>query len=295
MGLLKPAASSNVPLKAMQNCEFEILKYIRDVCEEHGLRYYLAYGTLIGAIRHQGFIPWDDDMDVHIPREDYLKLIEIMAENPHPYYRLVSRETSPKFTHILAKMIDTRTTLIQKAHWTERVPLGVYVDIFVLDGAGNTPAEAEAAYYEAFACYFQWEKAATIMFPPDRVRREAFNKWLHHIPAKLLGERYYMDRHTAICMERDYDAGSYVAAMAAATPEPARNVWKKDWFGDGSNVTFNGEHFRAPADPDAVLRPEYGDYMQLPPPEQRASHHRYVLSMPDELLAEFLNQSTNPN
>ncbi len=278
--------SKAIPLKTIQHFGFGILTYIRDLCDQNGLRYYLAYGTLIGAVRHQGFIPWDDDIDIHMPREDYLKFVDIVNKEPHPYYRLISRETSPRFSHILAKMIDSRTKLTQKTAWSEKVQLGVYVDIFVLDGAGNTLVEAEATYLNARACYSQWEKAATIMFPPQQERRFAFNRWCRNIPAKILGVHHFMDKHAAICMQKSFDACEYVGAMAAGTKEPSRNIWKRDWFGEGTSVVFNGESFRAPKNWDAVLRPEYGNYMVPPPVEKRNTNHQYILEIPDKLLLD---------
>ena len=282
--------STSIPLELIQTCELEILKHIRDLCDRNGLTYFLAYGSLIGAVRHQGFIPWDDDVDIHMPREDYLKLAEIMAREQHPYYRLISRETSPKFSHILAKVIDTRTKLRQRTYWSEKVPLGIYVDVFLLDGAGDTPEEAEAAYTEAYLCYRHWERAATIMFPPNKGHRYYFRKWLHNIPEKLKGVRYWMDQHTALCMRKSYYDCEFVAAMGAGSKSPARNVWKRDWFGNGTEVVFCGEFFRVPENWDLILRPEYGDYMQLPPPEKRVSRHSYDLTIPDPTVLEELSE-----
>lgn len=278
-----------IPLEIIQNGEFRILQYIKDVCDRNGLKYFLAYGTLIGAVRHQGFIPWDDDMDIHMPREDYLKFAEIVKRDPHPYYRLISRETSPKFTHLLSKVIDTRTHLTQKTPWSEKVQLGIYVDIFILDGAGNTRVEAEATYLAALSCYRQWQKAVHVMLPPGKDKKDSIKRWLRHIPYRLLGVRYFMDKHTDLCTLKSYYQYRYVGAMSAGTGNPTRNVWLRKWFGEGTDVTFNGEMFRAPQNWDAVLRPEYGDYMELPPPEKRHSTHRYVLKIPDPAVLRELS------
>ena len=277
-------------LKTIQHFEFEILKYIRDVCDRNGLRYYLAYGTLIGAVRHQGFIPWDDDIDIHMPREDYEKFVDLVTADPHPYYRLISGETEPKFTHILAKVIDSRTQLTQIARWRDGVQLGLYVDIFVLDGAGNSQDEAEEIYRKAFSLFYQWRRSVKTMFEPEERYPDAnqfvnFLRWLYHTPQRLLGHGYWRRKHVAYCLERHYDECEWVGAMAAGTGRASRNVWKREWFGDGTDVSFQGETFRAPANWDAVLRPEYGDYMELPPAEKRHSKHPFILEIPDELLA----------
>ena len=280
---MKNTKDDVVPLKTIQNLEFEILKYIRDICDSNSLRYYLAYGTLIGAVRHQGFIPWDDDMDIHMPRPDYMKFVEIVKANPHPYYKLISRETEPRFTLLLAKMIDTRTKLTQISPWKEKIQLGLYVDIFVLDGAGDSLEEAEKTYQEGYKCFQHWGNANTKMFYPGKGKFYSFRKWIRYSPERYYGVRRWMDRHFSLCVQKSFDACEYVSAMAAGTPQASRNIWKRESFGAGKNVIFNDEVFRAPEDWDAVLRPEYGGYMEPPPPYLQLAHHVYDLVVPDYL------------
>ena len=274
---------NSVPFEIIQKYEFEMLKYIRQICDEHGLRYFLAYGTLLGAVRHQGFIPWDDDMDIHMPREDYLKFVEIIQKEPHPYYRLIARETTPEYTYLWPKLIDTRTKLTQTGDYIERVQLGIFVDIFILDGAGNTQEEAEARYRKAYLLYRQVKRAALKMVSPLENNFISFLRWIHHIPEKIMGIGYWMDKHAAFCAKMPYDDYAYVGAMSASSINPTRNVWRRDWFGNGTNLLFMGEYFRVPDDWDAVLRPEYGDYMQLPPEDKRKTSHTYTLELPEPL------------
>ncbi len=282
-----------IPLKVIQNCEFDILKYIKSVCDQNGLKYFLAYGTLIGAVRHQGFIPWDDDMDIHMPREDYMRFVEIVQHNPHPYYKLISKETSPIYNYIWAKLIDSRTELIQISPIKQRVPLGLFVDIFILDGAGDTIEEAEKAYDHAYSVYRHRIKvAATVkMGAPVLIQKESIIqtafKWSKHILKRLTGARYWMNLHEKICLQRAYHDSEYVSAFGAGTYPPSRNVWKRDSFGEGTDVIFNGEIFRAPCNWDEVLRPEYGDYMTLPPPEKRQSKHTYEIHMNQSLIEKY--------
>ena len=283
--------TDSVPLEVIQNLEFGILKYIRDVCDQNGLRYYLAYGTLIGAVRHQGFIPWDDDVDIHMPRPDYMKFVEIVKKNPHPYYKLISGETAPKFTQILAKVIDTRTKLTQISAWPDGVQLGVYVDIFILDGAGDTMEEAETVYREAYWLFDEWRKSVRKAFypkvsDPDISRFRSFARWIKYTPERRKGFNYWRNRHDTFSKQYTYDDSHYVAAMAAGTEPPSRNIWVREWFGDGTELLFCGESFRVPADWDSVLKPEYGDYMMLPPEEKRHPKHHYTLVVPPELMTK---------
>ena len=98
-----------------------MLKFLKSICQKYKLNYFLAYGTLIGATRHQDFIPWDDDVDVMVPREDYHKLIKAIEKESHPYYKIISYETNQDFTVPLPKLVDTRTKLVQKYDIVEKV------------------------------------------------------------------------------------------------------------------------------------------------------------------------------
>lgn len=278
-----------VPLSLIQNGVFEILKYVRDVCDQNRLTYYLAYGTLIGAVRHQGFIPWDDDIDIHMPREDFLRFAEIVTRRPHPYYRLLSKETSEGYTRIMAKVIDSRTILTQKICLDDGTePLGLYLDIFLLDGAGNTREEAVKTYQQAYSIYRHWERSIKKAFFEGQNGLYTFLLWLKHTPERAAGMRYWMKKHDEICERHPYAESIYVGAMGAGTWNPDRNIWKKEWFGDGRDAVFNGEIFRVPDNWDAVLRPEYGDYWTLPPEDERRPHHSFSLEIPDPGVMEEL-------
>ena len=282
---------NNISLSMVQNGEFAILQYIRDVCDRNGLTYYLAYGTLIGAVRHRGFVPWDDDMDIHMPRQDYLRFAEIVKKDPHPYYRLLAKETSSQVTRITPKVIDSRTHLKQRSPLRdEKLSWGIFVDIFILDGAGDTYAEAEKTYREAFSLYSHWRRSMKKLLVPGESRLYTTLVWLKHVPEKIMGARYWMKKHHEFCIRRSFDDCIYVSALDAGTEEPARNIWKREWFGTGTPVIFNGEGFRAPADWDAVLRPEYGDYMTLPPLDEQKPKHIWSLEILDPRLPAELSQ-----
>lgn len=257
----------------IQKIELDILAFIKKICDENNLRYYLAYGSLIGAIRHKGFIPWDDDVDIMMPRKDYLKLIDLIKKENQTRFKLVSVDTDPNFTAPLAKVIDTRTKLVQHYGLIEKVELGVYIDIFLLDGVSNDYDQALKYYDEAYYLYTVWQRADTKMFVPSQKKISSFVYWLKNLRFKVRGYQYWLKKLELHNKRFDFDKSKYVSVLEAGTPGADRNVWPKSYFENTIDVPFEGIMFKAPKNYDEILRREYGDYMKLPPKEKRISHH----------------------
>ena len=125
-----------------QRIALEILHTIAQICEERGLRYYLVYGTLIGAVRHQGFIPWDDDVDIMMPRPDHDLLMEYLDEHigEYPHLEVFNRETCPDYPYMITRISDNRYDLRMENE--KPFGMGVFIDIYPYDGLGNTRKEA---------------------------------------------------------------------------------------------------------------------------------------------------------
>lgn len=259
--------------KEIQDVELGILKNIKQKCEENHLRYYIAYGTLIGAIRHQGFIPWDDDIDIVMPRKDYIKLIDVINSEMDGQYKIISVDTNSDFTAPLAKVVDTRTRIVQHYGFIEKVELGIYVDIFLLDGVGNDYEKALNYYNEAFALFKKWYAADIQFRRPGMSMAHSILSWIKHSPYKIKGYKYWLNKFEEHNKKYSYDGSKFVSVLEAGTPGAKRNVWPKSYFGDGINVTFEGEQFKAPVEYDKLLTLEYGDYMTPPPKELQVSHH----------------------
>ena len=124
-------------LDDLKNCEFDILCYVDSICRELGLRYTLIGGTLLGAVRHKGFIPWDDDIDISMPRPDYEKFIDYCVSN-ESRYRLITNKTEPNWKDIYAKLIDTKTELHEQLTNRFEYKNGVFIDIFPVDALSDT-------------------------------------------------------------------------------------------------------------------------------------------------------------
>ncbi len=270
-------------LNEIKSIELGILKYIRDICESNNLSYYLAYGTLIGAVRHNGFIPWDDDVDIFMPREDYYKFVSVCNEKPHDFYKIVSYETNRNYTSALPKMIDCRTLLIQNYSFIERVELGVYVDIFILDGIGNTYDEALELEKRGIMIEKKWNRADTKLFPPcSKNKLKDIMRWIRNIPTKIIGISYYVEQMKLFGEERSFYSCEYVSRFCFENDNKAeQQIWKREWFDEIVYFKFENDMFRIPAGYDAFLKTQYNDYMQLPPIYKRISNHSYKAYMRD--------------
>lgn len=266
-----------INIKEAQKIETEMLCFIDQICNLNNLRYYVAFGTLIGTIRHKGFIPWDDDIDILMPREDYYKLIEYMEQNPHDYYKIVSFNTDKQFTTALPKMIDSRTTLIQDYGSIEKVELGVYIDIFVIDGLGNTFEESVKREKISRKMGEKWLRAATkFTIPSSKNKIRDILRWIKNFPYRIKGTSYYIEKLVKFSEQKSFYDNKYVTTMCwPGINTPEKMTWNSEWFGKGVKAEFEGHLFNIPSDYDSFLTNYYGEYMTPPPENERVTHHRY--------------------
>ena len=269
-------------LKELQQTELEILGAFVDVCEAHKLRYHLDYGTLLGAIRHKGFIPWDDDIDVGMPREDYERFLEIGQAAIGDRFFLQTRQTDPNCPFAFLKIRKNQTTCLEWSKRRIRMHHGIWIDVFPYDKLPISDAETKRRYMEDCV---RLERKLVLATVPDRVQQPSFSpKWflgfvlrrLAHYRARQTSNLAHLDQEMAEAFTRYRDeAGeglSYTSHFNAAPYEfPAEVLYGSS--GDASTeVEFEGRLYRAPADPDAYLRIFYGDYWQLPPEAKRVGH-----------------------
>lgn len=226
--------------------QMNILRCVKRVCEREGLRYYLAYGTLIGAARHKGFIPWDDDIDVYIPIADLRKFVE--AVNREEGFGIASSAVGMDYYDVISLMYDC-SNICDSNHFPMQISAGVTIDIFPLYGL----PEGEEKLRE----YVQELKDAELDMLNKMYEKDVCAK-----AAVALFD--LMQKH-------DVDKVKHVGNVLS--PYQSREIFPKEWFGDGTELEFEGEMFRVPAEYDLYLRAVYDDYMQLPPEDQRQGHH----------------------
>lgn len=250
--------------------EREILDVIHCICTEHGLRYSLAYGTLIGAVRHGGFIPWDDDIDLMMPREDYETLLSIWNDVAPEGYILQNVRTNPDYTNAFTKIRKNHTTFLQDDAEREKgYHKGVFVDIF--PGDRVAPGKlSRMLQYIACAVNLLYTRGYTsgstgVIGLVERVLL-AMPKGLH--PAIRTATEKFIRR---------WSGRADLEWVFPCTIVCAKRYHAAALFDELKTIPFCGNQYSCIADHDTYLRREYGDYMQLPPEEERVWKHHPIL------------------
>ena len=254
-----------ISFEESKSLELDILLAVADFCDKNNLTYFLAYGTLIGAIRHKGFIPWDDDIDIQMPREDYNKFI---ATFTHERYKAIAPGT-PMSKHSFVKVIDTKTVKIEPGLSYNAGYLGIDIDIFALDGAPSDDAEYNLWYDKLDAAY------SSFVYSVQSITKGSLKHRVKLALLKLLKIKkpeYYLEEAKKLHEQYPYKTCEYAASVECPYKYRSNRVPKK-YFVGSVDVEFEGHMFRAPICYDKVLRAVYGDYMQLPPENKRVTHH----------------------
>lgn len=266
--------------REVQLGELEVLKRIAEICEEQKLRYCLVFGTLIGAVRHHGFIPWDDDIDIAMPRPDYEKLVTYCTEHEKELYplKLMNYRTNKDYIYPISRLCDTRYYIDYKG--AVQYGLGLFVDIYPMDGCGNTKEEQDAlvkknnflvsAVYQSGQKKFEASKTSILRTPI---------KLALYCYSKLMGPRYFIKKLEKNSLQHSFESNELVNCTIW---DGLGYGYKKSYFEDTILMPFEDAEFRVPREYDEMLRQYYGDYMQLPPEEERVGHHYYEAFLKDE-------------
>lgn len=257
-------------LQELKDIEFEILKVFDAFCKENNIRYFFAYGTLLGAIRYKKFIPWDDDVDVLVPREDYDRLLTLFKDTEK--YRMFAFERTPEYRFPFAKICDMTTRKDEFGH-NNGIELGVDIDIFPLDNWDNDleKAKQEAKYIGKNMKYlgFSKLKKADSVNPVKR-----FIKGIVMMFCKLLGSGYYLKKIMKASNKPAQKGSAYVGCKTWCV-YGARGIHRAEVFADSVEIEFEGEKFPAPIGWDEYLTDLYGDYLPEPPKEKQKTHHSF--------------------
>lgn len=276
----------NSSIEELKNVELEILKNFIEICNKLNLTYYLDCGTLLGAIRHKGFIPWDDDIDVIMPRPDYDEFMQKAGELLKPEYFLQNYNTDKQFQQAFSKIRDSRTTFIEKEIINLDINHGIYIDIFPLDGYNPENEEQNKKNEENF---YLLRLQTQRRFEGFKILPEKQEKF--KISDKKYGKmtNYELNiEKEKIAKQYDYDECKYVKSyysdFADNTPIP------KEIFEKGELKPFESIMANVPQGYDEYLERLYGDYMKLPPLEKRVSNHNAKVIDVNKSYKEYINK-----
>ena len=256
----------------IQQMELGIMEYIHEVCQKIGAKYFLAYGSLIGAVRHKGFIPWDDDMDICMLREDYEKLQDYLIANPDERYEVMSYKNNLNYVYPFMKVQDNHTYLLEEDVRIDS-NMGIYVDIFPVDGY-----EDDADFKNKMTKLIKKRQLSCYTFKGITNTKSLLNSLIRYISVVIFyftNTNKYVEQIDELAKSRavaDYEQVDYLIYKDMNKP-----VWKREWLEQVFVGMFEGKEFMIPKHYHEILTSDYGDYMQLPPLEQRVSHHDFKL------------------
>ena len=253
--------------EAYKRIPFEILIHFADFCEKNNIRYSLAYGTLLGAIRHKGFIPWDDDIDVIMPRADYERFKTIYHSERYPFSDITINKDHPT---PMGKVYDSQTFFYSNRI---RRSYGLFVDVFVVD---NFPTNVKER--------LRWQKLIRFLILVNYVKnaslkgfldnRRSFLRKIKIVLYKMLPvSKSFIKKHL-FRLSQKYDGATTGLTGITMSCDNPYDTYPADFFEEYVDVEFEGRKFKAIRQYDKWLRICYGDYMQLPPVEKRVGKHR---------------------
>ena len=263
------AFGNPLSIEEHKSIQLAILKYVAEFCENNGLRYFLADGTLIGAIRHKGFIPWDDDIDIQMPRPDLNRLISIFNKQSGSNKFHLIYPKDPIAQHYMVKIVDTDTVKIEPYLNYSNGFLGVDIDVFALDGCPDDEREFVKwgleirGYNKAYTYKKKSVLRGILGRGKDIIKKRTIAKFV-----PLLSSDDIMDKIYTLVNKYPYDKSKYIARIGISDHfRTLPDCWEPEY------AEFEGDWFRVPRGYDEILTKQYGDYMKLPPIEKQVTHH----------------------
>lgn len=256
-------------MNEMQTKLFENFKWLINFMNENGIRYYVIGGTMLGAVRHKGFIPWDDDIDIGIPRSDYEKLIKLFDKQIDDYILESPKNDDKEYLYNFAKVYDVRTTMIE--HLKKDVVRGVYIDVFPLDGMGDD-------YDQAIKDYKKIDKKNMLLAVKTTTHRKG-RKWWKNLASKLgwfipLNCKKATKAIDEMSAKRNFDDCKYVGNLVGTAR--FKEIMPREFFGKPTKYEFEGMEVTGPEKYDEYLTKLYKNWRQLPPEDKRYTAHDFI-------------------
>ena len=267
--------ASSYNIRQIQLTQLEILTEVDKICRKHDIKYFLAYGTLLGAVRHKGFIPWDDDIDIGMRREDYDKFLKIANKVLNEQYFCQSIYSETEYYLPFAKIRKNKSRYVEASAMHVDINQGVYIDVFPID---KIPDNLFTRFIHKVEFYILFRITLAkngISRPDDKRILKRMIYWMlkiFSIPFKKRNVLFYMNQRMKKFSKKKTQ---YITSMSSPYGY-TKEIMPSSMFESVTEIEFEGQLFYAPSRPYEYLTRLYGDYMTPPPVDQRENRHGII-------------------
>lgn len=270
----------------LKSIQIKLLRAFLDICKKENFIYFAVGGTALGAVRHHGYIPWDDDIDLIMPRSDYNRFLKVAPKYLSDDIFLQHNLSDMNLPINYAKLRDNNSTFIERSCKNIKMNHGVYIDIFPADGYPNSWIKQKVFNFKNRMLK---ERIRSVFYTKGE---SAFAAFIHK-SLSLIASVFYSTPFEAVTKrdklfsKNSYESSDYIANYCGAWGK--REIVPKSWFGDGATVLFENIELVIPKEYDKYLTRLYGDYMEFPPVNKRISHHYCTIIDLDRSFQEYVN------
>ena len=250
----------------VKKLELEILLYIDEFCKQHNIEYFLNYGTLLGAVRHKGFIPWDDDIDITMTRENYDKFIKTFKQDTSKY-KMISLETDKNYFNNFIKIHNSETTILYN-DLAKGYESGIFVDIFPLDKFKNKKI-INISYFFVSLKYLSFNKKENVVYNDSKIK-DILRLTVWYL-VKPINPKFFANIIERLIKLYSSDSPTFSAFIISKNKE--KDILPLNTGKKLTQLEFEGHLFPAPENYDEVLTYLYNDYMTIPKKEDQVTHN----------------------
>ncbi len=265
-------------MNLLHQVDLNIVKEVVSICKEHRFKYYMLGGTMLGAIRHKGFIPWDDDIDLGMPRKDYDEFLKIAPEELSAHLKLVNYHTNPEYHYYITRILDTETKVEEERIGNDNKYTNASIDIFPIDGTPNNPILRKIYFFRVL-----YHRALMSLCYKDSIDRkrprgkaERIILWvMERVPVeKLTTPHKQKEKIDKLLRKQKLEGAEYIGNIMGAYR--TREIVPAKYYGKGTMYQFEDMQLCGLDMYDEYLTFTYGDYMQLPPEDKRKTHFKII-------------------
>lgn len=262
----------------LHQVDLDIVKKVVTICDKHGLNYYMLGGTMLGAIRHKGFIPWDDDIDLGIPRNDYEEFLRIAPKELPSHLKVVNYRTDSEYHYYITRILDTDTKVEEERIGNDNRYTNASIDIFPIDGTPNNNLLRKIYFFRVL-----YHRALMSLCYKDSIDRkrprgkaERVLLWvMERLPIeKMTTPRKQKDIIDKLLRKQKIEGAKYIGNIMGAYR--TKEIVPSRFYGKGKMYPFEDIELRGMELADEYLKWTYGDYMKLPPDNKRKTHFKIL-------------------